>query len=163
MEHLIQTDAALNPGNSGGPLVTSAGEVVGINTAAILGVQGISFAVPINTAKVVVSALLREGRVRRSFIGISGHDVALPPRLKRYHQLDADRAVAVVDVAAGSPAARAGVRPHDLIVSFNGEPATGVDTLSRQLTDAVIGHALSLVVVRGPDRRTLHVTPEEQH
>ena len=163
MEHLIQTDAALNPGNSGGPLVTSAGEVVGINTAAILGVQGISFAVPINTAKVVVSALLREGRVRRSFIGISGHDVALPPRLKRYHQLDADRAVAVVDVAAGSPAARAGVRPHDLIVSFNGEPATGVDTLSRQLTDAVIGHALPLVVVRGPDRRTLHVTPEEQH
>ncbi len=161
MEHLIQTDAALNPGNSGGPLVTSAGEVVGINTAAILGVQGISFAVPINSAKVVVSALLREGRVRRSFIGISGHDVALPPRLKRYHRLEAERAVAVVDVADGSPAARAGVRPHDLIVSFNGEPATGVDMLSRQLTDVVIGQPLPLVVVRGPDRRTLRVTPEE--
>ena len=87
MEHLIQTDAALNPGNSGGPLVTSVGEVVGINTAAIAGVQGIAFAVPTSTARVVIGALLRDGRVRRSYIGISGHDTVLPPRLVRFHQL----------------------------------------------------------------------------
>jgi S1-C subfamily serine protease len=161
MENLIQTDAALNPGNSGGPLVTSAGEVVGINTAAIIGVQGISFAVPINTAKHVISALLREGRVRRSFVGISGHDIALPRRLVRYHELNTDHAIAVVDVAPHSPAARAGVLPHDLVVSFNGEAVRGVDDLARQLTEALIGRVLPLVVVRGPDKRTLRIVPVE--
>jgi S1-C subfamily serine protease len=161
MEHMIQTDAALNPGNSGGPLVTSSAEVVGVNTAAILGVQGISFAVPINTAKVVISALLREGRVRRSFIGISGQDVALPRRLVRFHQLAIDRAVGVVEVAAGSPAERAGVRPHDLLVSFNDLPVAGVDDLARLLTHETIGQALRVGVVRGPDLRTLRVVPEE--
>jgi S1-C subfamily serine protease len=161
MEHMIQTDAALNPGNSGGPLVTSAAEIVGVNTAAILGVQGISFAVPINTAKVVISALLREGRVRRSFIGISGQDVALPRRLMRFHQLAIDRAVGVVEVAAGSPAERAGVRPHDLLVAFNDVPVAGVDDLARLLTHETIGQALRVGVVRGPDLRTLRVVPEE--
>jgi S1-C subfamily serine protease len=161
MEHIIQTDAALNPGNSGGPLVTSAAEVVGVNTAAILGVQGISFAVPVNTAKVVISALLREGRVRRSFIGISGQDVALPRRLVRFHQLPVDRAVGVVEVAAGSPAERAGVRPHDLLVAFNDTPVTGVDDLARLLTHETIGEAVRVRVVRGPDVRTLRVVPEE--
>jgi S1-C subfamily serine protease len=159
MENLVQTDAALNPGNSGGPLVTSTGEVVGINTAAIVGVQGISFAVPINTAKHVIGALLREGRVRRSFVGISGHDVALPRRLVRYHELTTDRGIAVVDVAPNSPASRAGVLPHDLVVSFNGEPVSGVDDLARQLTEALIGRVLPIVVVRGPDKRTLRIVP----
>jgi S1-C subfamily serine protease len=161
MEHLIQTDAALNPGNSGGPLVTSAGEVVGVNTAAILGVQGISFAVPVNTAKLVVAALLREGRVRRSFIGISGQDVPLPRRLVRHHSLAIQQAVGVVEVATGSPASRAGVLAHDLIVEFAGQAVSGIDDLSRILTDAVIGQPLALVVVRGADRRTLRVIPEE--
>ena len=159
MENLIQTDAALNPGNSGGPLVTSGGEVIGVNTAAIVGVQGISFAVPINTAKYVIGSLLREGRVRRSFIGVSGHDVEVPPRLGRYHRLEGRRAVAVVDVAAGSPAARAGVLPHDLIVSFNGETVEGVDDLARRLTEALIGRVLPMVVVRGPEKRTLRIVP----
>ena len=160
IEHLIQTDAALNPGNSGGPLVTSAGEVVGVNTAAIAGGHGISFAVPINTAKTVVAALLREGRVRRSVIGVSGRDVPLPRRLVRHHALPHARAIAVVEVAPESPAARAGIRPHDLIVSFNDVPVTGVDDLARQLTDSLIGQPVPAVVVRGPDRRTLRVVPD---
>ena len=114
MEHLIQTDAALNPGNSGGPLVTSAGEVVGINTAAIAGGSGISFAVPTSTARVIIGALLRDGRVRRSYIGISGHDATLPPRLARYHRLEKPRAVAVADVplAAGVPGRCDAARSH---------------------------------------------------
>jgi S1-C subfamily serine protease len=161
MEHLIQTDAALNPGNSGGPLVTSAGEVVGVNTAAIAGVQGISFAVPTSTARVVIGALLRDGRVRRSYIGISGQDAVLPSRLTRFHGLERARAVAVADVAPGSPAARGGVMLHDLIVSFNGDPIGGVDDLLRHLTAETIDVSISLGVVRGPDRRTLRVVPVE--
>jgi S1-C subfamily serine protease len=161
MEHLIQTDAALNPGNSGGPLVTSAGEVVGINTAAIAGVQGISFAVPSSTARVVIGALLRDGRVRRSYIGVSGRDATLPPRLTRHHQLSKARAVAVTAVASGSPAARAGVMPNDLIVTFDGDPIGGVDDLLRHLSGEVIDTVVSLGVVRGPDRRSLRVIPAE--
>jgi S1-C subfamily serine protease len=159
MENLIQTDAALNPGNSGGPLVTSTGAVIGVNTAAIAGVQGIAFAVSINTATQVIAALLRDGRVRRSFIGIGGHDVRLPPRLRRHHQLPGERGLAVVDVAADSPAALAGIRTYDIIVEFNGQRLEGVDDLSRLLTDALIGQAQSIVVVRGPDKRTLRIVP----
>jgi S1-C subfamily serine protease len=162
MENLMQTDAALNPGNSGGPLVTSGAEVIGVNTAAILGVQGISFAVPINTARVVIGALLRHGRVRRSVIGVTGQDAPLPRRLARYHQIERDRAVGVVEVAPGSPADRAGIRGRDLIVSFAGTPVGGVDDLVRLLTDEVIGMQLPIVVLRGPDRRTLHVVPGER-
>ena len=161
IEHLIQTDAALNPGNSGGPLVTSAGEVVGINTAAIAGVQGISFAVATSTARVVIGLLLRDGRVRRSYIGISGHDAVLPTRLRRHHRLEQPRAVAVADVAVGSPAANARVMPHDLIVTFNGHAIGGVDDLVRHLGADVIGTASPLGVVRGPDYRMLRVVPVE--
>ena len=161
MENLIQTDAALNPGNSGGPLVTSAGAVVGINTAAIAGVHGISFAIAINTAKQIIAAILRDGRVRRSFIGIGAHDVPLPPRLRRFHQLSAQRGLAVVDVAAGSPAASAGIRPHDLIVEFDGRLLESVDDLSRQLTEALIGRVVPVVVVRGAEKRTLRIVPVE--
>jgi S1-C subfamily serine protease len=161
MENLIQTDAALNPGNSGGPLVTSAGAVVGVNTAAIAGVQGISFAVPVNTAKVVISALLREGRVRRSFIGISGHDTPLPRRLARFHGLPGARALAVAEVAPSSPAADAGVRPHDLIVAFDDRPVEGVDDLVRCLADTAIGRSIPLVVIRADEKRTLRVVPVE--
>lgn len=162
MENLMQTDAALNPGNSGGPLVTGAGEVIGVNTAAILGVQGISFAVPINTARVVIGALLRHGRVRRSVIGVSGQDAPLPRRLARYHHLEQDRAVGVVEVAPRSPADTAGIRARDLIVTFADTPVRGVDDLVRLLTDGVIGTPLPVVVLRGPDRRTLHVVPDER-
>ena len=159
MEHLIQTDTTLNPGNSGGPLVTSAGEVIGVNTAALAGVHGISFAVPINTARLVIGALLRDGRVRRSVIGISGHDTSIPRRLVRHHELSSERGIAVVDIAPGSPAERAGVRPGDLIVSLADAVVSSVDDLSRLLTDDLIGQPLPLVVVRGADKRTLRVVP----
>lgn len=161
LENLIQTDAALNPGNSGGPLVTSAGEIVGVNTAAISGVHGMSFAVPINTARQVIAAILRDGRVRRSVIGIGGHDVPLPPRLRRYHRLPIDRAIAVVEVTPGGPAARAGLLPHDLIVLFEGEPVRGVDDLWRRLTAETIGRVVSVTVVRGPEMRSVRVVPVE--
>jgi S1-C subfamily serine protease len=162
MENLIQTDAALNPGNSGGPLVTSRGEIIGINTAAILGVQGISFAIPINTARVIIGALLRYGRVRRSVIGVSGQDAPLPRRIARYHQIEADRAVGVVSVARGSAAEAAGIRARDLIVSFAGTSVAGVDDLIRLLTDEVIGTPLPVDVLRGTERRTLSVVPRER-
>jgi S1-C subfamily serine protease len=161
IENVIQTDVALNPGNSGGPLVPSAGEVVGINTAAIAGGSGISFAVPTSTARVIIGALLRDGRVRRSYIGISGHDATLPPRLARYHRLEKPRAVAVADVAAGSPASQAGVMPYDLIVAFDGAAIGGVDDLVRHLTVDAIGRVVTLDVVRGPDRRRLRLVPTE--
>ncbi len=134
IENLIQTDAALNPGNSGGPLVTSGGEVVGVNTAVIMGGQGIAFAVPSTTAMRVISALLRHGRVRRSFLGVSGQEAAVPRRLSRAYGLAHDRGLAVTAVSAGSPAARAGLQAGDIIVDFAGVPVAGADDLHRLLT-----------------------------
>jgi S1-C subfamily serine protease len=161
IEQLIQTDAALNPGNSGGPLVTSRGEVIGVNTAAILGVQGISFAIPINTARHVVSSLLRHGRVRRSVLGLSGQDVTLPRRVVRELQLTGERGVGVVQVIDDGAAALAGARPRDIIVSFGGTSVGGIDDLHRLLTDEVIGTPQPLAVVRQDSLRTLVVIPQE--
>ena len=161
IENLVQTDAALNPGNSGGPLVTSRGEVVGVNTAAILGVQGISFAIPINTARHVVAALLRDGRVRRSVIGVAGQDVEVPRPLARVLGIERARGVGIVQIVDGGPANDAGARTHDIIVGFDGTPVTGIDDLHRLLTEARIGHPAPLLVVRGEERRTLVVIPRE--
>ena len=161
IEQLVQTDAALNPGNSGGPLVTSRGDVVGVNTAAILGVQGISFAIPINTAKLVVSDLLRYGRVRRSAIGIAAQDVPLPRHVVRALDLPNDRGIGIVQVTAGGAAAQAGARLRDVIVAFGGTGVTGVDDLHRLLTHAVIGVPQPMTVVRDDARRTLVVVPHE--
>lgn len=161
IENLVQTDAALNPGNSGGPLVTSRGEVVGVNTAAILGVQGISFAIPINTARHVVAALLRDGRVRRSVIGVAGQDVDVPRPLARVLGIERARGVGIVQIVDGGPANDAGARTHDIIVGFDGTPVTGIDDLHRLLTEARIGHPAPLLVVRGEERRTLVVIPRE--
>lgn len=161
IENLIQTDAALNPGNSGGPLVTSSGEVVGVNTAAILGVQGISFAVPINTARVVVTLLLKEGRVRRSRIGISGQDVRLPRHLARGLEVAEGRGVGVVQVLAGGAAERAGARPRDIIVGFAGASVGEVDDLMRLLTGDLIGQPQPLAIIRNDERRTLVVVPQD--
>src|SRR6185369_12615301 len=127
VDDVIQTDAALNPGNSGGPLVNSRGEVVGVNTAAILGAQGLAFAIGIDTAIQVVSALIREGRVRRSVLGIAAQNVPLPRRLARFHAVPGEAAVRVASVQAGSPAAGAGLREGDLIVALEGEPVQGID------------------------------------
>lgn len=161
MENLIQTDAALNPGNSGGPLVTSRAQVVGVNTAVILGGQGIAFAVPINTARYVVSSLLRDGRVRRSHLGVAGQDVPIPRRLVRMHQLTSERGVSVTAVSEGTAAADAELRPGDLIVEFGGEPVRGVDDLHRLLTEERIGELVAIKVIRRGELRRILVTPRE--
>jgi S1-C subfamily serine protease len=161
MENLIQTDAALNPGNSGGPLVTSRAHVVGVNTAVILGGQGIAFAVPINTARYVVSCLLRDGRVRRSHLGVAGQDTPIPRLLVRTHYLSHERGVTVTAVSEGSAAAEAQLRPGDLIVEFAGEPVRGVDDLHRLLTEDRIGALLPLKVIRRGELRRILVTPRE--
>ena len=161
IDNLVQTDAALNPGNSGGPLVTSRGEVVGVNTAAILGVQGISFAIPINTARHIVSQLLRDGRVRRSVIGIAGQDVEIPRRLVRALRLEQARGVGVSQVMDDGAAKQAGAMVRDVILSFGGTAVAGIDDLQRLLTDGVIGLPQQLVVIRGDEKRTLIVVPRE--
>ena len=163
IDNVIQTDAALNPGNSGGPLVNSAGEVVGINTAIILGGQGLSFAIPINTAKIVIPALLKDGRVRRGYLGIAGQDVPLVRRLIRFHQLPVESGVLVVSVEPRSPAAaRADVRDGDIIIAFRDQPVARVDDLHRFLTQDRIGDRASIGILRGTHQLTLTVTPEEQ-
>ena len=161
MENLIQTDAALNPGNSGGPLVTSGAHVVGVNTAVILGGQGIAFAVPINTARYVVSSLLRDGRVRRSHLGVAGQDTAIPRLLVRLHHLTHERGVTITAVSEGTAAAEAGLRAGDLIVEFAGEAVRGVDDLHRLLTEDRIGELLPLKILRRGQPRRVLVTPRE--
>jgi S1-C subfamily serine protease len=161
IEQLVQTDAALNPGNSGGPLVTSLGEVVGVNTAAILGVQGISFAVPINAARRIASLLIRDGRVRRSVIGIAGQDVAVPRHIMRAHGLPQERGVGITQVTDGSAAEQAGARRDDVIVEFAGMRVESVDDLHRLLTEERIGEPQHVLVLRGGERRTLVVVPRE--
>ena len=161
MENLIQTDAALNPGNSGGPLVTSRAQVIGVNTAVILGGQGIAFAVPINTARYVVSSLLRDGRVRRSHLGVAGQDTSIPRRLARVHHLPHERGITITAVSEGTAAAEAQLRPGDVIVEFAGEPVRGVDDLHRLLTEERIGELLAIKIIRRGELRRLLVTPRE--
>jgi S1-C subfamily serine protease len=161
LENLIQTDAALNPGNSGGPLVTSAAQVVGVNTAVILSGQGIAFAVPINTARYVVSSLLRDGRVRRSHLGVAGHDTPIPRFLVREHKLTHEHGIAVTAVTAPSPAADAGLRAGDLILDFAGEAVNGIDDLHRLLTEDRIGQVVPVHVLRRRELRRVLVIPRE--
>src|SRR5207237_7516260 len=127
MDDIIQTDAALNPGNSGGPLVTARGEVIGVNTAVILPAQGLCFAIPIDTAKFVAGALIKEGRIRRGWLGIGGQNVPLPRRIARTNALPAARGVLVMTVESGSPAEAAGVMERDILVGFADQPVAGVD------------------------------------
>jgi S1-C subfamily serine protease len=162
MDNIIQTDAALNPGNSGGPLVTTNGEVVGVNTAMIMGGQGLSFAVPINTARVFIPALLRDGRVRRSYIGIGVQDVPLLRRVVRYFHLPSETGVLVVAVEPGGPAAGAGLRDGDIIVEFASEAVGGADDLHRLLTGDRIGQTLPVTLLRGTERVALEVVPHDR-
>ncbi|MGG5821635.1 S1C family serine protease [Falsiroseomonas sp. HW251] len=162
IEDLIQTDAALNPGNSGGALVDSRGEVVGINTAMIGGAQGLCFAVAANTARLVLGQLVRFGRVRRARLGLSGQLEAIPRRFARAHGLDQATAVLVTEVQRGSPADKAGVERGDLLVSVGGEPMLGVDSLLRWLSGERVGTPAELVLLRRGDMRRLTVTPEER-
>jgi S1-C subfamily serine protease len=162
IDDVIQTDAALNPGNSGGPLVSSRGEVVGINTAIIMGAQGICFAVAANTASFVLGELVRHGRVRRAFIGIAAQQTALPRRLQRAAELAQDGAVMVGTVEPDSAAARAGLKAGDILIGLDGQPITGADDLVRALTGEKIGQSVALDVLRGTERLTLLVVPQER-
>jgi S1-C subfamily serine protease len=161
IEDVIQTDAALNPGNSGGPLVNSQGQVIGVNTATILPAQGLCFAIGINTAKFVASRLLRDGRIRRSYIGISAQTVPIHRRVVRFYNLPKETGVVVVGIEPNSPARAAGVREGDVIVALEEKPVAGVDDLHRLLTDAQVGMRSHLTVIRHTERLILSVVPEE--
>jgi S1-C subfamily serine protease len=161
MDAVIQTDAALTPGNSGGPLVNSRGEVIGVNTAMILPAQGICFATSIDTAKFVASRLIRDGRVSRSYIGLAGQNVPLPRRIVRYYNLAVESGILVVSFEEQSPAQKAGLREGDIIIGFDERPIAGIDDLHKLLTEERIGHKSSLAVIRGTQKLELAVTPEE--
>jgi S1-C subfamily serine protease len=161
MDDVIQTDAALNPGNSGGPLVTTGGEVIGINTAMILPAQGLCFAIASNTARFVAGRLIRDGKIRRSYIGVAGQNVPIPRAVARANQLAVSSAVLVASVEPNSPAAGAGLREGDLILGFAGRAITGIDDLHRRLTDDHIGMAVPLMVLRANERRYITVIPGE--
>jgi S1-C subfamily serine protease len=161
IEDVIQTDAALNPGNSGGPLVDSRGHVIGVNTATILPAQGICFAIGINTAKFVASRLLRDGRIRRSYIGVSAQTVPIHRRVVRFYSLAKETGVIVVGIEEKSPARAAGLREGDVIVALDGKSVAGVDDLHRLLTDAQVGARCELTVIRYTERLALPIFPEE--
>jgi S1-C subfamily serine protease len=158
IEHVIQTDAALNPGNSGGPLVTSAGQVVGVNTAIIVGGHGLSFAVPIRTVITVLPALLREGRVRRGYLGVAGQDIPLLRRVTRFHRLTQAAGVLVISLEADGPARSAGLREGDIIVSLDAVPITSLDDLHRVLTSDRINTKAVLGIIRDLERLDLTVS-----
>jgi S1-C subfamily serine protease len=161
IEDVIQTDASLNPGNSGGPLVTSDGRVVGVNTATIMGAQGLCFAIGINTAKFVAGRLLREGRIRRSYIGVEAQTVPLLRRIVRFYDLPSESGVIVASVASASPAHKAGLREGDVIIALDDKAVAGVDDLHRLLTDARVGSPSVLTVLRHTEKLELKVVPEE--
>ena len=161
IDDVIQTDAALNPGNSGGPLIDSTGRVIGVNTATILPAQGICFAIGINTAKFVASRLLRYGRIRRSYVGIGGQTVPVHRRVVRFYDLPKETGVLVQHVEENSPAKRAGLREGDVIVGLEGRPVAGVDDLHRLLTEVRVGVSCLLTVLRWTEKVELKVVPEE--
>ena len=161
IDDVIQTDASLNPGNSGGPLVSSDGRVVGVNTATIMGAQGLCFAIGINTAKFVAGRLLRDGRIRRAYIGVEAQTAPLHRRLIRFYDLPQESGVIVSAVTPDSPAQRTGLREGDVIVALDGKPVAGVDDLHRLLTDARVGLSSSLTVLRWTEKLELQVVPQE--
>jgi S1-C subfamily serine protease len=161
LDSVIQTDAALNPGNSGGPLVSGPGKVVGINTAMIAPAQGICFAIGIDTAIWVATRLMRDGRVRRSRLGVSAQTVPITTRVRRFHGLDQATGVMISELAPDGPGRQAGLQAGDVLVSFGGVPVTGVDDLHRALTEERAGIEVSLRLLRRTELLTLLVTPLE--
>jgi S1-C subfamily serine protease len=162
IEDVIQTDAALNPGNSGGPLVSTHGEVVGINSAVILGAQGICFAVASNTANFVLGELVRHGRVRRAYIGISAQQTAIPRRLQLAAGIDQEAAAIIAVIEPDSPAGRAKLATGDIIIRLDDQPVTGVDDLIRSLTGERIGNEVEVEVLRRGQRQRISLVPEER-
>jgi len=161
IENVIQTDAALNPGNSGGPLVDTRGRVIGVNTAVIAAAQGICFAIPSNTASAVVAALIRDGRVRRARIGISAAPTPIGRGLAAHLALPASEGVRVVEVAPGSPAARAGLRAGDILVFLDGAAVPSLSALQRLLSAERVGRPLPALVIRRGERLELAIVAEE--
>ena len=161
IDDVIQTDAALNPGNSGGPLMNSRSEVIGVNTAIIAAAQGICFATAVDTAKVVVGQLLRHRRVRRGYLGMAGQNTPLSRRMVRYFDLAIESGVRVTSVEDGSPAHRAGLEAGDLIVAWDGKPVAGIDDLHRLLSEEYVGRSAQVTVLRRAQKLTKHVTPGE--
>src|SRR5215468_307924 len=161
IDNIIQTDAALNPGNSGGPLVNSAGEVVGVNTAMIRPAQGICFAIASNTAKFVAGWLIKDGKIRRSYIGVAGQNVPIHRRIVRFYGLPLETAVLVVSIEKNSPAERAGLRQGDLIVAFSDQPIGSVHHLHKILVGEQIGVSAKLTVIRHTEKLELSILPGE--
>ena len=159
IDSVIQTDAALNPGNSGGPLVNARGDVIGVNTAVILPAQGICFAIAINTAKFVAARLIRDGRVTRSYIGVAAQSVPLHRRVVRFYNLPVERGVLVISAEKASPAEAAGLQQGDVIVAFGDKPVTGVDDLHRVLTEEQIGQSIEVTVIRHTERLVFTIQP----
>jgi S1-C subfamily serine protease len=161
IDNIVQTDAALNPGNSGGPLVNSRGEVIGVNTAIILPAQGICFAIAGNTAEWVAAWLIKEGRIRRSWIGVMGQTAPIHPRIARFHRLKSAQGVLVLGVEPGSPAAQSDLREGDMLLSFKDEPVTSIDDLQRRLVGGEIGVESALGILRRAERLDLKIRPAE--
>jgi len=162
IDDVIQTDAALNPGNSGGPLVNSRGEVIGVNTATILPAQGLCFAIAANTARYIAGRLLRDGKISRGYIGLAGQNIALPRRLVRFHQLKPEGALLVASVEAGGPAEKAGLREQDLIVGWDERPIAGIEDLQRVLSETEPGSKAAVTLIRGTEKITLEVVPSDR-
>lgn len=161
IDSVVQTDASLNPGNSGGPLVNAQGQVVGVNTAIIAGAQGICFAIPVSTAIPITSRLIRDGRIRRGYLGIGGQNVPLLRQVSRFYQLPIERGVLVITLEPESPAERAGIRVGDILVSYDKHPIETVDALQSLLIDERIGVAAEVVLIRGSEKIDLTVLPTE--
>jgi S1-C subfamily serine protease len=158
---VIQTDAALNPGNSGGPLANSRGEVIGVNTAIIQPAQGICFATSINIAKYVAAALIKEGKIRRAYIGIAGQNVTLHRRVIRFYDLPRETGVLVASIEPGSPAEKVGLIPGDIIVAIDSEAIASIDDLHRYLTEHRVAVSIPLSVIRGTGKLDIPIVPQE--
>jgi S1-C subfamily serine protease len=161
IDNMIQTDATLNPGNSSGPLMNSRGDVVGVNTAVILPAQGLCFSIPINTAKFVAGWLIKEGKIRRGYVGVAGQNVPLATALVRFHGLKVESGILVISVEPKSPAEGAGLRMGDTIVGFANEPVGNVDDLHRALTERPVGGRTTISIVRGSQLFDLAIVPSE--
>jgi len=161
IDNVLQTDAALNPGNSGGPLVDSRGQVIGVNTAIILPAQGLCFAIAVNTAKFVAARLIRDGKIRRGYIGVAGQNVPVHRRVVRFFNLPVESGVLVASVEPTSPAQKAGLMIGDVIIAYGSAPVTGIDDLHRLLTDDVIGTTTSVTVIRRTEKLVVEIAPAE--
>ena len=162
IDDVIQTDAALNPGNSGGPLVNSRGEVIGVNTATIMPAQGLCFAIAIDTAKFVGARLIRDGKIRRSYIGIAGQNVPIPRQFVRFYNLPNENGILVISMENDTPARRAGIQEGDTILAFAGKTVEGIDELNRLLIDETVGIKQKITVLRRTERIELEIIPLER-